>query len=144
MKPLVLPAFWPLISMSGVPVYPGCVVPSITTGCVIAGNTFRNVGEIVWTPAPGILNVMTSGGPPSLLAIVIASLSEPGPVLLVFVTNSVLATAIEFVWNTEVLFLGSESPDEEVTPARLLVVPPAITTPVTWMSTVAPLANAPT
>jgi hypothetical protein len=49
---LVAPAFAPLSSMSGVPVKPGWVVPSIITGWEMEGNALARV--MVCTPVPGI------------------------------------------------------------------------------------------
>ena len=48
----------PLSSISGVPAYPGCEVPSRTTGSVSVGSP--DCGVIVCTPLPGMLNVMVS------------------------------------------------------------------------------------
>ena len=71
-SPLVpLGAAEPSISMIGVPAKPGCVVPSIITGSVIAGRA--DVGEIVFAPDP-IENRIVST-PAAALAALIASRS---------------------------------------------------------------------
>ena len=49
---LAAPALVPLISIMGVPAYPGWVAPSITTGSVMDGKAL--VGLMVRTPVPGI------------------------------------------------------------------------------------------
>jgi hypothetical protein len=76
--------------MSGVPANPGCVVPSIVSGSVMAGNgepTKRN-----WMPVPGILKFIVSG-PEIAFASVIACRSDPGPMSSVFVTVNVCDAA---------------------------------------------------
>ena len=84
------PAPAPSSSMSGVPAYPGWVVPSIVTGSVISGRA--DAGEMVWTPAPGIANTMMSA-PGFALASRIAWRSDPAPLSAVLVTVSVAAAA---------------------------------------------------
>ncbi len=47
----------PFNSISGAPTaYPGCVVPSMTSGDVIGGSAVWSV--MVWTPLPGMTNEM--------------------------------------------------------------------------------------
>ena len=48
------PVELPLISTSGCPAKPGCVVPSIVTESLIVGS--GEAGVIVWTPEPGMAN----------------------------------------------------------------------------------------
>jgi hypothetical protein len=62
---------------------PGCVVPSMVTGCVMVGS--GDVGKIVLTPDPGMLKAMVDA-PAMVLLVVIADLSEPAPLSLVLVT----------------------------------------------------------
>jgi len=45
---------WLTIAINGAPAFPGCVVPSMTTGAVIAGR--GEAGAIVWAPCPGWRN----------------------------------------------------------------------------------------
>ena len=66
----------PSSSISGVPVYVGCEVVSMTTGCVMNGRSL--VGRIVCTPAPGMANVIVSVLTVALAA-VIASRSVQSP-----------------------------------------------------------------
>ena len=70
--------------MSGKPEKPVCVLPSMITGSVIAGN--GDAGAIVWGPGPGMANAMTPSAPDAAFASRIACRSEPGPLSLVFVT----------------------------------------------------------
>ena len=74
----------------GVPVKPGCVVPSITTASVMAGSA--PAGAMVRTPVPGIWKTMTSR-PLVALASRIACWREPGPLRLVLLTTRVAAWA---------------------------------------------------
>src|ERR1017187_10418614 len=74
--------------ISGRPAYPGWVVPSMRTLSVKLGNE----PEMVCTPAPGMLKVMTSA-PGLLLALAMAWLNEPAPELAVLVTTKVVARA---------------------------------------------------
>ena len=75
----------PLISTRGAPTYPGCVVPSITIGSVIRGNSV--LSAMTCGPAPGIAK-LTSSTPARVLAVMIASRSDPGPLSAVLVTVS--------------------------------------------------------
>ena len=68
--------------MSGLPLYPGCVVPSMTAGSVIVGSA--EVGAIVCAPEP-IRKTMVSV-PAVVFALVIAWRSEPRPLSAVVVT----------------------------------------------------------
>ncbi len=71
---LPAPAPAPSSSIKGVPVYPGCVVPSMVTGAVIAGSGERM--SIVFWPVPMAKAIVP---PPCASAFPIASRSEPGP-----------------------------------------------------------------
>src|ERR1051325_9071147 len=77
------PALEPSISINGTPAYPGCDVPSIVARPVMIGSGLA--GEMVWTPAPGILNLIVLLG--AAFVVVIASRNEPGPASGVFVPD---------------------------------------------------------
>ena len=70
---------------------------ALVTGSVIGGKA--GDGLIVWTPLPGILNVMVSG-PGLALASRIACTSDPGPELLVLMTTYVFAWATAAKMNS--------------------------------------------
>src|SRR5437667_6008644 len=75
------------------------------TGSVIVGSA--DAGLIVWTPAPGMLKLIVSV-PGVLLAQLIASRSEPGPVSLVPMTIVLQSTCTEaLALNSDVLPLLS-------------------------------------
>ena len=84
-RPLPPPATPPLISIKGSPAYPGCDVPSIRTGPVIAGNGVT--GSIACTPVPGIAKSITAAVSIAPFAARRAALSEPSPLSFVFVTS---------------------------------------------------------
>ena len=84
-RPFPPPAAFPLIYV-GVPVSPGCEVPSIKTGPVIAGQS--DTGSIVCTPSPGIAKSMTAPVPVARFADSMAARSDPGPPSVVVVTKS--------------------------------------------------------
>src|SRR5713226_5773781 len=78
----------PLISMRGLPTYPGWVVPSIVTPASASGRA--SSGVIV----RGVLGMLNATMPPAAeFASRIACLSEPGPLSFVFVTEKVAADA---------------------------------------------------
>ncbi len=61
---------------SGVPAYPGCVVPSMMTGSEIAGSGAPR--SIAKGPGPGMSNAIVSRTPTLAFESVIACRSEPG------------------------------------------------------------------
>src|SRR6266851_1378689 len=75
--------------MIGVPANPGCVVPSMVSGSLIAGNCEASV--ISCAPEP-ILKLMTSA-PAFAFASSIACRNEPDPLSFVFVTTNVDAAS---------------------------------------------------
>ena len=79
------PVPWPTMAINGVPAKPGCVVPSMTTGLVIAGR--GEAGAIVWTPVPGMAKSIVFVPPVAVLESRIAWRSEPGPLSAVVVTT---------------------------------------------------------
>src|SRR5436305_10496624 len=90
-RPLAFaPALVPFNSMIGFPAKPGCVVPSMMTGSVIAGR--GEGGRIVCAPAP-ILKLIVSV-PTVLLAVMIASRSEPGVGFALLPLSAVVVTMI--------------------------------------------------
>ena len=111
------PANVPSNSINGeLQVAPGWLSPSIIVDSVSAGKA--EVREIVFTPAPDILKVITvtSG---LALAVVIATRREPDPLLLVFVTiNGVGANAIT----------GRQAENSEVSNGATARVAVAVTT----------------
>src|ERR1035437_3619421 len=87
-RPIVLPLVaTPFNSMTGLPVKLVCVVASITTGSVMAGNAF--VGVIVKGPRPLMGKVMVSK-PGLVFAVKRAWRNEPAPLSAIFVTGMVL------------------------------------------------------
>ena len=74
------------------------VVPSIVTGTVTTGSAV--CVEIPAGPPPGIAKTMLAGMPPAS-ACVIASVSEPGPLLPPVVTVKVGLTAVAHAENGE-------------------------------------------
>ena len=87
------PASPPVISMIGVPPYPGCDSPSISTAPVIAGR--GESGAIVCTPVAGMAKSMVLVAPVTALESRMAWRSEPGPLSAVVVTvNRPLVTTI--------------------------------------------------
>src|ERR1700728_4937856 len=74
-RPLAEPAAAPFRSMSGLPEYPGWVVPSVVTGVVIAGSGDCN--DIVRGPDPGISKLIVFG-PGIIFECSIAYRSVPG------------------------------------------------------------------
>ena len=80
----------PFNSISGAPAKPGCVVPSMVSGSVIAGS--RLMGNSVSPEPPPMLKSITST-PAAAFASVIAWRNEPAPVSFVTVTVKVAACA---------------------------------------------------
>src|SRR5262245_37024484 len=76
------------------------------TGSVMAGKGVR--GAIIWTPSPEILKAIRSR-PGLLLAQLMASRKDPGPVSLVLVTRVQK-------------WMGSEMPNWDVLPAASVAV----------------------
>src|ERR1043165_6894781 len=87
----LLPAAAPFDSITGRLVKPGWVVPSITTGSVMAGKA--EAGEMVNGPEPGIWKTMVSR-PLVALASRMAWRKEPLPLSLVVVTESVAGVTL--------------------------------------------------
>ena len=83
------PAPAPFSWMSGVPLNPGCVQPSMMTASVIVGRAVS--GVIVCVPVPTMLKLMRSS-PRVALANVIASRNVPAPVSALLVTTNVVPT----------------------------------------------------
>jgi hypothetical protein len=81
--PSTSPAPALVISIAGVPSYPGCVVPSIITVSTMASSP--TVSAIVCGGGPGMSKWITSG-PGVVFVRNSASRSEPGPESFVFVT----------------------------------------------------------
>ena len=71
--------------MIGVPLKPGCVVPSMTTGSVMVGRA--EVGLMVFTPLPMPKAIVSSPG--VMFALRMAWRSDPRPESLVLVTVNV-------------------------------------------------------
>jgi hypothetical protein len=94
-------ALWPLSSITGLPSYPGCVVPSIVTGAVMGGSAVLSTSSL-FAGAPGILNLMMSW-PGVLLALRIAVRSEPIPLSLVVVTSVGSTSTCVHAENSDVL-----------------------------------------
>src|SRR5438094_2898555 len=90
--PTPAPALAPLISIIGVPLKPGCVVPSMITGSLTLGSP--DVNEIVWRPPPPMLNAIVSV-PGLALASRIACLKEPLPLSFVLVTVNVCPAGLD-------------------------------------------------
>jgi hypothetical protein len=82
--PVMLRAAPPGLRSSTKP--PGCVVPSMTTGWVIAGSDAVMSG----TPPPGTSNSMSSRSE-ATFAFAIACASEPAPLASVLITLKVAA-----------------------------------------------------
>src|SRR5690349_12277827 len=99
-RPSAPPACEPSNSISGVPAKPGCDQPSTTTGSVSAGSPDRRA--IVCTPAPGMLNWMTSG-PAGLLGVALACDSAwrrlPAPASAVLVTTKTFGVGGGVNWK---------------------------------------------
>src|SRR5687768_9343246 len=123
-RPLDCPALAPLIAMIGVPLKPGCVVPSITTGSLMIGR--EDVGAIVMIPSllGGILKVMVCV-PEALLESMIACRNEPAPLSFVLVTVKVVAVVTAVGCVAELLTVSRVSDAVPVTVA-VLVIPPAV------------------
>ena len=69
------PASTPSSSIKGVLEYPGCIVPSMVTGAVIAGKA-ESTSIVCW-PVPRAKAIVVA--PPRALAYAIASRNEPTP-----------------------------------------------------------------
>ena len=80
------PALVPFSSITGEPVKPGCVVPSMVTAPVIVGRA--ESGDMVCTPEPGMLKVIVSV-PVISFASSIACRNNPTPLSFVLVTVNV-------------------------------------------------------
>ena len=84
------PALTPFNWISGVPLNPGCVQPSMMTGSVIVGRALA--GAIVCAPTPAMLNTILSR-PELALANAIASRNVPTPLSALLVTSNVVPTS---------------------------------------------------
>jgi hypothetical protein len=79
--------FDPLIATKGVPEYPLWLVPSMSTGLVIAGRALSDeLNVMVWSPEPDSAKSIVSGDV-SLSTCVIAQRNEPWLVLSVVVVT---------------------------------------------------------
>ena len=130
---------FPLSSTSGVPVNPGCVVPSIVVGPVIAGSGDATV--MVCGPEPRAKE-MTSA-PALALALRIACRSEPAPVSFVFETTKLNGPPTTLVLTATALLAGTGSSSSawsvNVLPSRAMA--PGV--PTIPNDAVAPLASVP-
>src|SRR4029078_3687999 len=90
-SPLFVGANAPFSSTSGVLVYPGCVVASITIGAVISGNAASK--KITFAPDPGMLKTIVSG-PGLAFALIMASRNDPTSLSLTFVTSKVCGVGL--------------------------------------------------
>jgi hypothetical protein len=88
-SPDALEVLAPSTRISGLPEKPGCVVPSTTTGPVMAGS--GDAGAIVCEPLPMLKSITSL--PACALALWIAERSEPGPESAAVVTIRVDAPA---------------------------------------------------
>ena len=69
------PAFVPSTWISGFPLYPGWLVPSMSTGIVMSGRV--ESGWISCTPLPGMLKSITFGPAEALEAAAVRSSKNP-------------------------------------------------------------------
>src|SRR5262245_37806025 len=92
----------------------------MVTGAVISGS--RTVREIVWTPAPGMLNPMVP--PPAPLALRIASRSEPGIGAVLLPLSAVVVTVNVPADLAGRVVAMSASPNETARAAILILMTP--------------------